>query len=213
MQVRTLILVVLCLPLLGAVGCKRLTQGYLGSTEGDRDGTGMTGQLGSIRSILGQLDFETSQPLPLASMQQASPSEAMTPDSRGGEATVRMQFSVSFDTPAQSLELLAQQESDYVRVGTLTTFDINHEPVNARLVSEEIGRPVFLVPVSSCKPGCLRLVTGGGSVKDRSQVIILEFAGQGEAWTLKWFSYFGKEIKDYGLPVRIIRQDALDGPT
>jgi hypothetical protein len=127
--------------------------------------------------------------------------------------TIRMEFGIGFDLRLQSLENLASSTQPFRKVGTLTTFNIVHAPSDEKSVTEEIGRPLYHVVDAACAKNCFRLVTGAGRSEsaDASQVILFEFLETNGQWVLKGFNYFGKKVKDYGMPVRIITADRFDG--
>lgn len=219
---------------LGLLSCKEVTGGRLGSRADEGEAPSVGG--GKIRALAGQLDFEIqangraevattpssapgvgqpeSEAVPRIAVRVAQPaaSRAAAAAVAAAPATVRMEFAIGFDMPVQSLESLAGNTQPFRKVGSLTTFNIVHVPADERLVTEEIGRPLYqVVKPDECAQKCFRLITGAGRVQDSAQVILFEFRESNGQWVLKGFNYFGNKVTEYGLPVRVISADRMDG--
>jgi hypothetical protein len=206
--------------------CKKANQSQFGSYFDEAANLEPVG--GTIRALTGMIDFEVpnidqagasdptvGDPPPLS----GNSADSVGVRSTGAGVTLRMQFSVVFDFPVADLNEIANGAEKLARVGTLNTFNVVHEPGDARVDMETIGRPLYLAntadpggdPSKDCLQDCLRLVTGAGKLTDWSDVVILNFIRDGDSWVLDWYNYFGVNIKDRPMPVEAVFVDKFDG--
>ena len=135
-----------------------------------------------------------------------------------GSGTVRMEFAVIFHDALSQLSDLENLSggAEFVRVGSLSTSNIIHEPQNLRVIAEELGRAVYYVRSPECTTAnrCVRLMTGGETLKaSKEKTLLLELRQTGDGvWVVSGFRYFGHAtVTEYGMPIQLILTDALDG--
>lgn len=221
------------LSLAGLNACKELNDSRVGSYFDEAQTLQPIG--GAVRALTGVIDFEVPEPGQQSPVQQSAAqtqqsaadaslslngsSDSTGVSLAGAGVTLRMQFSVVFDRPVDDLNQIASGSQKLARVGTLNTFNVVHEPGDARVDMETIGRPLYFANTADpggdtskdCLQNCLRLVTGGGKLTDWSDVVILNFKKDGDAWVLDWYNYYGAHVKDRPMPVQAVFVDKFDG--